>query len=509
MFDLHDARWSSAPYSSSPPSSPTAYNDSSPASSPRPDYDDSVVETSRASPPVHPFAASASSWIPPEYEKGGKKNRQVSPSSPSRARSKKPRLVGPESSLETVVAPPSRVSVPPTDKEKEAATWDAAITQMFNSVNGTLTLENLNLTSFPEKFIEDLSFYVAPEKEPECSNAVSQMSTFTTSLRREYGRAFTAPAVFSRVPDSAIGTSRQNIQLYLAGNQISRLPIPLLCLKKLTVLSMRNNKLKAIPPEICQLPNLHTLNVSGNLLTYLPAEMQDMRLKILNVFPNRFTEPLLPRSTSSRRLFQTRVALSSTSRTPGRLPSLVELCLRSLFSRDSADAADYTNRRIEKYYELPLCEAGVALSGSGKKEFRQLIPPNIRAILHAIHPGSVDADEVKDDPHDDPPSLGVCPSPSHLRHPLVFVTPAEERYTWETVVAGVEVGGTVPLKWRGCLYGCLDFLGTDTKTELPSQVVMQGGMDVNEENSEQEQQAVTRLQFGSNELGGDDFGDDG
>ncbi|KAJ7252749.1 hypothetical protein B0H12DRAFT_1117635 [Mycena haematopus] len=503
MFD-QDARWPSAP-SSSPPSSPTAYNDSSPASSPRPDYanDEYGGEMSRASPPVDPFAASAKkSWIPPEYEKGVKKNRRASPSSPSRGRSKKPRLIGPESSLETVVAFPPRVSVPETDEEKEAAIWEAAITQMFNNVNGTIKLENSNLTCFPDKFIRDLSCFVAPDKEVE----TIPLSAFTPSLQRIYSRSVTAPAVFSRVPDSTTGSSRQDIQLYLAGNQIARLPISLSCLDKMTVLSLRNNKLKALPPEICRLPNLHTLNVSGNLLQHLPAGMLDMRLKVLNLFPNPFIEHPFERATSSRRRqkSQGRVAVSSTSRTPGRIPSLVELCLRSLFSTvsadttdsvDTIDSADTTNHaewRIDKYYEIPLCETDIRLSRSSKIEFRQVIPPHIRGILHAIHPDSVDAGVI----NDDPPSLGVCSSPLH--HASVFVTPAEERYTWETVVAGVSVGGSVPLKWRGCLYGCLDFLGAEVEMEPPSQAVVP---------TDEEQEAVTRLQIDG--LRADDYGDEG
>jgi hypothetical protein len=40
----------------------------------------------------------------------------------------------------------------------------------------------------------------------------------------------------------------------------------------------------------------------------------------------------------------------------------------------------------------------------------------------------------------------------------VFVHHAEEAYTWEDHIAGVNVGGSVPLRWRGCQKGCLDFL---------------------------------------------------
>ncbi|OBZ65258.1 hypothetical protein A0H81_14771 [Grifola frondosa] len=49
--------------------------------------------------------------------------------------------------------------------------------------------------------------------------------------------------------------------------------------------------------------------------------------------------------------------------------------------------------------------------------------------------------------------------------------PAEERWTWEDIIAGVQVGAQgvsgagVPVLWRGCGRGCLDFL--DGEETLP------------------------------------------
>jgi len=37
----------------------------------------------------------------------------------------------------------------------------------------------------------------------------------------------------------------------------------------------------------------------------------------------------------------------------------------------------------------------------------------------------------------------------------------EERFTWEKTVAGLHVGGIVPIKWRGCSKGCLVFMDRD------------------------------------------------
>ncbi|KAJ6493591.1 hypothetical protein C8R47DRAFT_914540, partial [Mycena vitilis] len=450
--------------SSSPPSSPTAYNDSSPASSPG--HDDSLQDVdwrggpSGASPPMDPFAAAAKGpWVPPEYEKGVKKNRPASPSSPTHNRSKKPRLIGPESSLETIVAAPTRVyeSKLESEEEKEAAIWDEASDKMVDNGNGTVQLESCNLSTIPKKFVEDLHHWYVPPEQIENMNATRQNLSFAHPhpAPREFGRSITAPAILG---SRAVGSARHDIQLYLAGNEISRIPLELLSLEKLTVLSLRGNRLKSLPPEIRHLKNLHTLNVAGNLLEYLPAEMLEMKLKLLTLFPNHFMENLV-RSSSAKRPFdrekpRRRVGISPPSRSAHRVPPLVELALRSLFSTDPREVD--AERQISKYYVLPLCEADVGLGSPdcGKKEFRQVLPPHLRGVLHAIHPGSVDSDVVAEA---DAPSLGSCPGPHHL-HESVFVTPAEERFTWESVVAGVDIGGEVCLKWRGCLWGCLDFL---------------------------------------------------
>jgi hypothetical protein len=82
--------------------------------------------------------------------------------------------------------------------------------------------------------------------------------------------------------------------------------------------------------------------------------------------------------------------------------------------------------------------------------------------------------EERRQPHEQK-SSGHCPSPQHCgaaaqiagpswpwaRLGPPFVLPAEERYTWVSELAGVRVGettGGVPLLWRGCGPGCLNFL---------------------------------------------------
>ncbi|KAI0351872.1 hypothetical protein OH77DRAFT_1429165 [Trametes cingulata] len=95
-------------------------------------------------------------------------------------------------------------------------------------------------------------------------------------------------------------------------------------------------------------------------------------------------------------------------------------------------------------------------------------------------PSKASALASEDEDEADPPALSVCPSPAHqgqARVP-VFVQPAEERWTWEEVVAGVRVGAEgvggvgVPVRWRGCGRGCLDFL--DPQPEEPTSAVREG-----------------------------------
>ncbi|KAJ7760521.1 hypothetical protein B0H16DRAFT_1532570 [Mycena metata] len=512
MLDIHDQRWFSAP-SSSPPSSPTAYNDSSPASSPGPtDHDEDCISVedgqssaTNASPPTHPFAASKGSWVPPQYEKGAKKARQLSPSSPSRSRRKKQRVLGPEASLETVVATPAR-SWKPTEEEREDAIWDEASSRMVDGGSGIVNLDNQNLTAMPAKFVEELERFYVPSEEAERLNAPRQIPLAPPPPPpRQFTRSVTAPAILPS------GVLRHDIHLYLQSNQLSKIPTRLLHLEKLTVLSLMRNKLRTLPPVIGSLENLETLNVSANQLEYLPAELMCgmKKLKVLNLFPNPFleapTNPFRSKGELRRANSRGRTAVSPTTHNFPRVPPLVELSLRALFATDSglASTTNPAERRIAKYYELPLCEGDIRLgSGSGKKEFRQVVPPHLRQILDAIHQGSVDVDPFSVYPADEgPPSLGLCPSPHHGTE-SVFVTPAEERYTWERVVAGVDVGESVPLKWRGCLSGCLEFLSVGFEVQAASPEIAEArasGADITEmemdEVNEGQDAVVTRVEF--------------
>ena len=296
------------------------------------------------------------------------------------------------------------------------------------------------------------------------------------------------------IADASIGLAREQLQLFLAGNQIRSLPRELFGLDKLTVLILREscfsyaswldlractalpgaNQLTHLPPEIAHLTNLRELNVSNNRLQYLPSEMSTMTLHQLHLHPNPFFLP----PPFQQQQHSSRSSLASSSNTitdrPVSLPShplphtipLVELSFRALFSHyffpnpDPSSAEDNTppepnDTVLATTYPLPL---------EGWD-----IPQPLKATLEICVPGSTDLRNEEGPSVARPPAaaartepdimgIGVCPSPRH-HHRTVFARHAEERFTWEQRVAGVSVGGAVPLRWRGCQWGCLDFLG--------------------------------------------------
>lgn len=244
-----------------------------------------------------------------------------------------------------------------------------------------------------------------------------------------------------------------------------------------------------IPPLISQLRNLRELNVSNNRLKYLPSEILSMKLTSLAVDPNPFI--VNPNSISE----------SGKERWVGpverihRIMPLAELAIRVLIAPVEEDVlhshsiSEKINwrrtykSRLEELYDFPIQE----------------LPASIDALLAHCLPGSVPAQRRGADPSASPlttpmtacsstsrdkrsrsrPCISECTSPLHrllrpgeaYQRPL-FVEHAEERMSWEKEVAGQKVGGEhgVPVLWRGCSAGCLDYLdlAKDTGNGSPS-----------------------------------------
>ncbi|KEY73148.1 hypothetical protein S7711_04896 [Stachybotrys chartarum IBT 7711] len=95
--------------------------------------------------------------------------------------------------------------------------------------------------------------------------------------------------------DFKLGPKEPDLKLYLANNLLTRIPTPICDISCITVLSLRANKLKELPPCIAKLRNLRELNVSQNELRYLPSEFLDMMelpfLRLLSLYPNPYIQP--------------------------------------------------------------------------------------------------------------------------------------------------------------------------------------------------------------------------
>lgn len=228
------------------------------------------------------------------------------------------------------------------------------------------------------------------------------------------------------------------------------------------------NKLREIPPLIERLRNLRELNVANNLLEFLPSEIMSLNLRSFVIDPN----PFLINVTEANRY--------GPIKRIHKINSLGELALRALLepameesrsnSKLSMLAEDFRRKNktvLEAYYDLPL-SAEMELSPTLTDILSSCVPGSIAYSIFAnITPrGSAGAGRPTVPQHSIP-CLSECPSPRHrvvqpgeaYRKP-VYIVHAEERFSWEKEVAGQRVGGEqgVPIRWRGCSPGCLDFL---------------------------------------------------
>ena len=229
--------------------------------------------------------------------------------------------------------------------------------------------------------------------------------------------------------------------------------------------------MRTIPPQIARLTQLRELNLAQNNLTWLPSEMLSMKIPKLTLSNNPWTPkpsdiPLNTKAVSKAVLHF-------------RIPPLREMCLRALLS----PAGPGLKGTALELYELPLAE--VDYSTEMQNILRSCVPGSVARpsfedcdsistisqppIKHTRVPrktAGTDAPITKDK-DTDPPDIGVCPSPKHRtqdgqwahgRKP-VFIRWAEERFTWERF--GEAEMTLIPVRWRGCGRGCLDFLNVE------------------------------------------------
>ena len=267
----------------------------------------------------------------------------------------------------------------------------------------------------------------------------------------------------------------------------------------LVELNLANNKLKYLPAELTQLPRLTRLYLSLN--PFLPAP--DTRTQDIGTLLNSKSSQSRPLRPHVSRTFGplTRVYPS----VPTRVLPLSELCLRVLLR--PSQGLGGSRLRVWQNYEID----------------EWPVPSSIRKTLLASVDASVEApgndvswsEEVADErfllraatyyPHHcpnpkhglcyNPPSMSVMesldlrPVPSPYLHSAVppaflhahmsrndsvspsagnYLRHVEERLEWVRTIAGVKISvndicQSVPILWRGCSPGCLQFLESQTQ----------------------------------------------
>lgn len=191
-----------------------------------------------------------------------------------------------------------------------------------------------------------------------------------------------------------------------------------------------------------------------------------MKLQSLLLFPNPF---ITPPSTPGPR------PISDTEYVAPKVLPLTELALRVLLARPTPPKSALFSfptdilpeTLLEQRFDLPL-PIGAPWCP---------ISPLLRQTLSVCVPESVLSDESLgiSSSDDGISGIGTCPNPEHGQ---VFVMHAEQRYTWERKIAGLDVGEAVPVRWRGCQRGCLDFLCPNDDISLEEfEVVRLDGLD--------------------------------
>ena len=210
----------------------------------------------------------------------------------------------------------------------------------------------------------------------------------------------------------------------------------------LTFVSGYNN-LTALPPSIHHLKSLEELQIGGNRIQYLPSEILRLRpfLKKIGLHPNPWLEPPFKAPRLLGPLHSNFV-----------IPPLTEICLRILLSRPTSENPGEQKPKtyIECSMEMPLSRWG--------------LPPKYLTILEASVPDGqprsieVGAERKEYDAMQDACSSLCANQPRHIGESSCFSEPAEVRYEWVKRINEVDVGGLIPIEWRGCSYGCLEFL---------------------------------------------------
>lgn len=359
--------------------------------------------------------------------------------------------------------------------------WEEAIESLFAGRSGEIDLRNKNLTYIPA-IVSDASKLVVLKPSGTGSQRGTRLLSravsapvATTGVAGPSSRSLdrTKTSMFGSNPRSTALDEKEpakhaEIELLLGSNSITTLPNELFLLRGLTVLSLRSNQLTHVPPAIGCLVNLDELNLSNNRISYMPSEILGMKLKKLLLNANPLLQP--PRPFGGDRV------MSPLVRHQQDVRSLLDIATSVLLSpplSSATEAGMKTKTKLEEIWELPLPPGVLNAELIGK--INAALPRSCRSRTmespsRALRPGSPSPQpsgkqpatswDVDDDAGMNP-RYNVCPSPNHLSCTM-FIDHGEERFEWIKDVVEVVVsdlpGGAVPIRWRGCSAGCLDFL---------------------------------------------------
>ncbi|CAE6403256.1 unnamed protein product [Rhizoctonia solani] len=479
--------------SSSPPSSPIPWDELS---------DKSENESQGASPwklESDPYSANAKATHSPLRHTRTKGQSYAMPLTPSSSfTSYEPSSPSPARSNIT----PIRVQNKYTPSRDQA--WEAALNNVFHNGATIIDLES-KVTEIPREIIDLNKMVSLPleipgttELPPVCSPASPSRSNIVSAAarsRRVFSQSRSNNSLFSSGSPSK---PKQEIQLYLANNGITVLPSELFQLNNLTLLSLRGNKLRSLPPAIGNLKSLRSLNIANNELATLPSELSHLNLQTLLLDPN----PFLPKPTQS----SVQPTGSRGARELGplvihtRIPKLGELALRVAlrpsperppitplsFTTPSTRHSDTLASRPlltptdsrSSVFSFPSHVSSLPRSNSGPNPYNHhTFPPHALALeghydlslwLSEQRDANVHIEAVRHGTDDACNLYSWCSGQKHQTDAEaeasphgVFVQPAEERLEWVTVLAGCELSSAVPILWRGCSLGCLGFLDRD------------------------------------------------
>ncbi|KAL1714599.1 hypothetical protein EV715DRAFT_276477 [Schizophyllum commune] len=498
---------------SSPASSPGGPVDSSPMSSPLlmgnelDDNDDDRPEAPRPSastsgPIADPLAAKGIRGfkMPNHSLENSRKRERVE--SETVAEPKRQKLGSMPPPIETFR--PARPAQSAPRKSAAPDPLQVAVDVAFDTTNLVIDVSEKGLNELQSDPLQQLKKMVIIPQDQE-----------TVHSRSASSRTFSKSPSFSRVPSASLaGTPSHTIRFMASKNAITKLPRELFELTRLTTLDLRHNRITHVPAGIGLLVNLDNLCLSNNPLRYLPAEILHLRkLKQLLLFPNNRMRV----KSSPRRAVDETHRFGESS-----VPQLTELMLRKLLAPHHTTSTGERQTYMEAKFTLPITHYF---------DPSRPCPPHILRVLADCLPRSVPAsqlgpstasslpvrahgpasifmsdftteEDVPEDPNevraidaDEQYEVLRCLNPAHGEPGAVFIHPLEVRFTWETQFGLAIPGGAIPVRWRGCSWGCLDFLSEDADGE-EGREGGKGFLDADDDDEEEEIHAVTGLGTG-------------